>query len=152
MENVLSKRIAKYYDELKWLYMELYDNESMFAELMQQMEMYYNQRAADLKKLDIEREAKPDWYKENDLLGMMLYIDNFADNIQGVKKHLSYLQKANINYVHLMPFLDTTEGKSDGGYAVKDFRKVKPELGTMDDLKNFTKACHKKKCVYAWTL
>lgn len=148
MENVLSKRIAKYYDELKWLYMELYDNESMFAELMQQMEMYYNQRGADLKKLDMEREAKPDWYKENDLLGMMLYIDNFADNIQGVKKHLSYLQKANINYVHLMPFLDTTEGKSDGGYAVKDFRKVKPELGTMDDLKNFTKACHKKKmCV-----
>lgn len=145
MDNVLRQRIAKHYDELKWLYMELYDNEAMFAELLQSMEAYYNQREVDLKKLDLEREANPDWYKENDLLGTMLYIDNFADNINGVKKHLPYLEKANINYIHLMPFLDTTDGKSDGGYAVKDFRRVKPELGTMDDLVALTKACHKKK-------
>ena len=34
--------------------------------------------AQELKRLDAEREANPDWYKQNDMLGMMLYIDNFA--------------------------------------------------------------------------
>src|SRR5699024_11229050 len=62
------------------------------------------------------------------------YIDNFAGNIKGVQEKLSYIEKCNVNYVHLMPFLDSPKGRSDGGYAVADFRKVKPELGTMEDL------------------
>ena len=33
-----------------------------------------------------------------------------------------------------MPFLDTVAERSDGGYAVADFRKVRPDLGTMEDL------------------
>ncbi len=43
-----------------------------------------------------------------------------------------------------MPFLDTVPGRSDGGYAVKDFRKVQENLGTMEDLEALTKACHDK--------
>lgn len=33
-----------------------------------------------------------------------------------------------------MPFLATPKGKSDGGYAVADYRTVQPSLGTMEDL------------------
>ena len=51
---------------------------------------------------------------------MMLYIDAFAGNLKGVKKKLPYLEACNVNYLHLMPFLDTPKGKSDGGYAVAD--------------------------------
>ena len=40
-----------------------------------------------------------------------------------------------------MPFLDTVEGRSDGGYAVADFRKVQENLGTMEDLESLTAAC-----------
>ena len=43
-----------------------------------------------------------------------------------------------------MPFLDSPKGKSDGGYAVADFRKVKPELGTMADLADLAEDCHKR--------
>ena len=43
-----------------------------------------------------------------------------------------------------MPFLDTPEGRSDGGYAVSDFRKVQEKLGTMEDLEHLTAACHEK--------
>ena len=43
-----------------------------------------------------------------------------------------------------MPFLDSPKGRSDGGYAVADFRKVKPELGTMDDLAELAEKCHEK--------
>lgn len=138
------KRLQKHLDELRWLYMELYENDSMFAELCDNLRRFYGERNDVLKKRDIKREDNPDWYKQNDMLGMMLYIDNFAGNLKGVQKKLPYLEQCNVNYIHLMPFLDTMEGKSDGGYAVKDFRKVQEKLGTMDDLEELTSACHKK--------
>lgn len=138
------KRFEKHLEELRWLYMELYDNGSMFAELCNRMAGFYEERGEELKKLDVEREKRPDWYKKNDMLGMMFYIDNFAGNLKGVKARLDYLEKCNVNYIHLMPFLDTPKGRSDGGYAVSDFRKVQERLGTMEDLESLTAACHQK--------
>ena len=138
------KRLERHLDELKWLYMELYDDESMFAGLLENMELFYKERGKDLKKIDAEREADLSWYKRNDMLGMMLYIEQFAGTMAGVWSRLDYISECNVNYIHLMPFLDTTPGKSDGGYAVSDFRKVQEKLGTMEDLKNLTKECHEK--------
>ncbi len=138
------KRFVKHLDELKWLYMELYGNSSMFAELSDNLYRFYEERNEELKEIDLKREECPDWYKQNDMLGMMFYIDNFAGNMKGVESKLEYLEKSNVNYVHLMPFLDTVEGRSDGGYAVADFRKVQEKLGTMEDLESLTAACHKK--------
>ena len=143
-EAIYKKRFEKHFDELRWLYMELYDNSSMFAELCDQMKAFFDGRGNDLRALDGKREEKPDWYKQNDLLGMMFYIDNFAGNLEGVRNKLPYIESCGVNYIHLMPFLDTTEGKSDGGYAVSDFRKVQEKLGTMGDLEKLTAACHKK--------
>ena len=141
---VFQKRLAKHHDELRWLYMELYGNESMFAELTSQMYEYYQARKISLKNRDEKKEAHPDWFKKNDMLGMMLYIDNFAGNIKGVQEKLDYLKSCNVNCIHLMPFLDSPEGRSDGGYAVADFRKVRPDLGTMEDLAVLTEDCHRK--------
>ena len=143
-EQHFQKRFEKHMDELRWLYMELYDNGDMYAELIEQCKAFYKERNNELKALDLSREKNPGWYKQNDMLGMMLYIDNFAGNLKGVQEKLDYLVKSNVNYIHLMPFLDTTEGKSDGGYAVSDFRKVQEKLGTMEDLEQLTMACHKK--------
>ncbi|MDD7226814.1 MAG: alpha-amylase family protein [Firmicutes bacterium] len=138
------KRMSRHLDELEMLYMGLYHNSSMFAELCNQLECFYDERKSSLKESDLKREADSGWYKQNDMLGMMLYIDNFAKNIKGVEDRLDYIEKCNVNYIHLMPFLETVEGRSDGGYAVADFRKVQPKLGTMDDLESLTDACHKK--------
>ena len=138
------KRMSRHLDELEMLYMGLYHNSSMFAELCNQLECFYDERKSSLKESDLKREADSGWYKQNDMLGMMLYIDNFAENIKGVEDRLDYIEKCNVNYIHLMPFLETVEGRSDGGYAVADFRKVQPKLGTMDDLESLTDACHKK--------
>ncbi|MCD7736159.1 MAG: alpha-amylase family protein [Lachnospiraceae bacterium] len=131
-------------DELRWLYMELYNNGSMFAELCGQMERFYQERGAALKKLDQARENDPGWYRQNDMLGMMFYIDNFAGNMEGVKERLDYIEACGVNYIHLMPFLDTPAGRSDGGYAVADFRKVQEKLGAMEDLDALTVECHKR--------
>ena len=143
-QTTYRRRFEKHMDELRWLYMELYNNGSMFAELCDQMERFYQNRDSGLKRLDETREKHPDWYKQNDMLGMMFYIDNFAGNLKGVKGKIDYLERANVNYVHLMPFLATVEGRSDGGYAVADFRKVREDLGTMEDLKSLTAALHRR--------
>lgn len=142
--EIFQSRLKKHHDELRWLYMELYDNPSMFAELCDRMEQFYLERNETLKKLDITREKDGEWYKQNDLLGMMFYIDNFAGNMKGVESRLDYIEQCNVNYIHLMPFLETPKDRSDGGYAVSDFRKVQKELGSMEDLENLTAACHKR--------
>lgn len=141
-EKIFAQRMEKHQDELRWLYMELYGNDAMYAELCEQMHEYYLKRSTELKKRDIKKEKNPDWFKEKEMLGMMLYIDNFAGNLKGVEKKLAYLKECNVNCLHLMPFLDTPKGKSDGGYAVADFRKVRPDLGTMKDLARLTEKCH----------
>ena len=143
-ETLYRTRFNRHCDELRWLYMELYDNASMFAELCDQMESFYQERKASLKRQDEKREKNSNWYKNNDMMGMMFYIDNFAGNMKGVKERLDYIKECHVNYIHLMPFLESPKGRSDGGYAVADFRKVQENLGSMDDLENLTDACHEK--------
>ena len=144
IEATYRKRFDRHFEELRWLYMELYGNSSMFAELCDNMKRFYMERNTDLRASDASREKRPDWYKQNDMMGMMFYIDNFAGNMKGVQKKLDYIEQCGVNYIHLMPFLDTPKGRSDGGYAVADFRKVQENLGTMDDLEALAGACHKK--------
>lgn len=138
------RRFEKHFDELKWLYMELYDDETMFGELCDEMYRFYTERMEDLKELDQKRIEDSQWYRKNDMLGMMFYIDNFSANLKGLKEKIAYIESCNVNYIHLMPFLKTPKGKSDGGYAVADFRQVQPELGTMDELREVAKECRKK--------
>ena len=143
-DSIFQHRLERHHDELRWLYMELYQNGDMFAELCSQMYEYYNCRSKKLKERDLKREKGTDWYHGKDMLGMMLYTDNFAGNMKGVKEKIPYLKECNINCLHLMPFLDTPKGRSDGGYAVADFRKVRPDLGTMKDLAELTEKCHEE--------
>ena len=139
------QRFARHYDELKWLYCELYENRmDAFEELCDQLWYWYSERKGELKKLDRRREKDPDWYKRNDLLGMMMYVDAFAGTLKGVEEKLDYIKSCNVNYLHLMPLLESPKGRSDGGYAVADFRKVQPELGTMEDLEHLADRCRQE--------
>lgn len=145
-DSAFESRLARHHDELRWLYMELYDNGDMFAELIDRMRRFSDERSEALRKLDIVREQEGAWYRSQDMLGMQMYIDSFAGTIKGVEDKLSYLERCHVNYIHLMPFLDTPSDKSrsDGGYAVKDFRRVQPGLGTMDELARLASACHER--------
>ena len=135
---------AQLLDELKWLYMELYEDEEAFAYFEKMLQKNAEERKASLRALDEIRQSGQDWYQSNKLLGMMLYVQNFGGNLKEVEKNLPYLEECGINYLHLMPLLDAPKGKSDGGYAVADFKKVRPKLGTMEDLESLADACHEK--------
>lgn len=138
-------RLQSYYDEMKWLYFELYrGDEEAFSYFLSLLEKYAVNREEDLLILDEERMANPNWFKGKDQYGVLLYVDKFAGNLKGVEEHLDYLKDSGFNYLQLMPILESPKDKSDGGYAVSDFQKVQAELGTMDDLRSLTKACHKE--------
>ena len=146
--SLYEKRFQKHYDELKWLYCELYEDTPDVMEhlndLTAKMREFFNSRNEELQTSDQKRESDPNWYKRNDLLGMMMYVNNFAKTLKGMEEKLDYIQECNVNYLHLMPLLASPKGKSDGGYAVADFRTVQPQLGTMEDFAELTSKCHKK--------
>ena len=139
-------RLEKYYDELKWLYMELYNDEEAFEYFLNMLRKSFRERKSSLRSVDARRSANPDMHHSNKMMGMMLYTENFAGNLPGVRDRLDYLRECGVKYLHLMPLLDTPadSARSDGGYAVSDFRKVRSDLGTMEDLEKLTGDCHKR--------
>ncbi len=136
------KRLDERIDELRWLYMELYNNEPAFDYFLGMMEKNYLERSDELRKWDKKRTEDENWYADEKRLGMLMYVDSFAGNLKGVRDHLDYVKETGVNYLHLMPLLESPEGRSDGGYAVSDFRQVEPKLGTMDDLAGLSAECH----------
>ena len=131
-------------DELKWLYCELYRDEAAFGDFVEMLRRSWAERKRPLRDQDQKREADPGWYRRRDLLGMMFYVNAFAGDLKGVKAKLGYIQECGANYLHLMPLLESPRGRSDGGYAVSDFRRVQPSLGTMEDLESRADACRRR--------
>ncbi|WP_136689778.1 alpha-amylase family glycosyl hydrolase [Halorhabdus amylolytica] len=95
----------------------------------------YEDRDDALRTLDRERARNPDWFQQPDHVAYMAYVDLFAGDLQGVREKIPYLKELGVTYLHLMPLLEPREGRSDGGYAVKDYRSVDPDLGTVEDLR-----------------
>lgn len=144
-DAVFERRLARHYDELKWLYCELYHgDEQAFEYCVSMLRKAWADRKPALRAQDAAREADPNWYRRQDLLGMMMYTNAFAGTLKGVEEKLPYIQECGVNYLHLMPLLQSPKGRSDGGYAVADFRTVQPELGTMADLEHLADACREK--------
>ena len=135
METIFSQRMEPRYEELKQLYDEIYPGDAeAFAYFCGMLKKCLYNRKASLQILDAQRLAEPEWFRSNKLMGMMLYVNAFAGNLRGVQKKLPYLSECGVNYLHLMPLLESPKDRSDGGYAVSNFRRVQPELGTMEDL------------------
>ena len=145
MNDVFSQRLAERYDELMRLYFTLYHNDgTAFDYFCKMLERSFTERKESLRQLDEKRLADHSWFRSNRLMGMMLYVNAFAGNLQGVQKKLPYLEECGINYLHLMPLLASPKGRSDGGYAVADFRTVQSELGSMADLEALADLCREK--------
>ena len=49
-DKVFLERLERHHDELRWLYMELYDNDSMFAELSDNLRQFYLARLGETQR------------------------------------------------------------------------------------------------------
>ena len=91
-------------------------------------------RPAALRRLDDAREAEPEWFQSNEMVGAVCYVDRWAGDLAGLRGRIPYLQELGVRYLHLMPLFAAPAGNSDGGYAISSYRDVDPALGTMAEL------------------
>jgi hypothetical protein len=73
-------------------------------------------------------------------VGGVCYVDRYATDLSTITSRIPYFKSLGLTYVHLMPLFDVPEPENDGGYAVTSYRRVKPILGNMDQLKELAKA------------
>jgi amylosucrase len=125
------------------LYGEREDFKLQMANLVAVLTEQYIKRPHILRFKDIEREKNHNWFLHQQWVGMALYCKGFADDLPGLAEHISYLGELGINLLHIMPILDCPEASSDGGYAVRDFRKIEERIGNLQDLQNITKKLQK---------
>ncbi|MEM6752184.1 MAG: alpha-amylase family protein [Cyanobacteria bacterium P01_C01_bin.38] len=139
-------RLERYFEDLYHPLIEVYgdrdDAMEQFGLLFDQMIDAYAIRPEPLRLLDLERQFTQRWFQEPNMVGYVCYVDLFAGNLNGIRDKIGYLQEIGITYLHLMPILEPSPGNNDGGYAVKDYRKVNPELGMMSDLKQLGEELH----------
>lgn len=96
----------------------------------------YAERDYELRRLDLARTLDPAWVQHPGRVGYAAYTERFAGTLRGVEDRIDYLRELGVTYLHLMPLLTPRPGDSDGGYAVADYRTVRPDLGTMEDLEH----------------
>jgi maltose alpha-D-glucosyltransferase / alpha-amylase len=89
----------------------------------------------------------PLWYK--DAIFYSVYVRGFYDatgdgigDFRGLTDKLDYLEWLGINCIWLLPFYSSP--MQDGGYDISDYYSIQPEYGTMDDLKTFLAAAHRR--------
>ena len=111
-------------------------------ELVALAERAFTERSDRLHVRDLERMLRPDWLQDPAMIGYAAYTERFAGNLTGVVDHIPYLDELGVRYLHLMPLLRPRDGDSDGGYAVADYRSVRPDLGSMEDLASLAESLH----------
>lgn len=122
------------------LYGHREDFKAQMSKLVAVLAQHFAQRAPHLRSKDLEREKNHDWFMQQKLVGMALYCEGFAGNLQNMREKLPYLQELGINLIHILPILDCPEKQNDGGYAIRDFRKIDPRYGTLQDLEQLVTA------------
>ena len=135
---VFEKRLRRHWTRLFGLLVELYGRHYDFyyhlEAIIAAAARSWLDRSADLKALDERREADPLWFQSQEMVGGVLYVDLFSDNIARLHDHIPYFKELGLTYLHLMPPFAAPAGDSDGGYAVNSYRALDPSLGTMEDL------------------
>ena len=133
----LSARIEQWRPDLLTALARLYsDPEVVAGRLVDLVRAAHAARPAELLALDLQRIREPDWFQRSHNVGYAAYADRFAGTLAGVAGHAEHLAGLGVTYLHLMPLLQPRPTPNDGGYAVQDYRTVRPDLGTVEDLQD----------------
>ncbi|MBS5195549.1 MAG: amylosucrase [Clostridiales bacterium] len=119
---IYQQRFSRYYDELKWLYCELYDSSedvlSYLKDLTLKMKNFYDEREQTLRKSDIERAFNPNWFHAGNLSGMEIYGNSLPETAESQDKLLDYMEECHTNCL----FLKGSE-KDYSGFAVRSHKR-----------------------------
>ncbi|MDQ1248771.1 MAG: amylosucrase [Actinomycetota bacterium] len=120
----------------------LYPGTDVMANVVDLLAAGHANRPDHLRARDRDRLLSPDWFQRPDAVGYAAYTDRFAGDLNGVAARIDYLSELGVTYLHLMPLLEPRPGANDGGYAVLDYGRVRPDLGTMADLACLSRKLH----------
>ncbi|GAA6526872.1 alpha-amylase family protein [Intrasporangium sp. DVR] len=140
--TTLQLRLERWVPDLRAALRELYPAEDLAAvteRLTAIAARGYRDRDEELQLLDERRLLRPDWLQQPTMFGYACYTDRFAGRLSDLPARLDYLSELGVSYLHLMPLLQPREGDNDGGYAVADYRHLRADLGTNDDLRALTR-------------
>ena len=85
------------------------------------------------------------WYKS--AIGYQIYpksfksIDSSVGTIKGITSKLDYLKDLGIDLIWICPIFDSP--MDDNGYDIRDYYKINPDYGTMEDVKEMITKAHK---------
>ncbi|HEY0735620.1 MAG TPA: alpha-amylase family glycosyl hydrolase [Herpetosiphonaceae bacterium] len=141
--QVFEARLRREWERLFGLLLQLYGQQYDFFYhlelLLCAVANSWRERAPWLKQRDADREANPDWFQSQAMVGGVLYVDLFSGTLAELHRHIPYFKELGLTYLHLMPLFDAPEGNSDGGYAVSDYRQVSARLGTIEQLQELAR-------------
>lgn len=90
--------------------------------------------------------VQPEWSRNAVIYEVNWRQFSHEGNIQGVMKQLARLKELGVDILWLMPVNPISEvdrkGELGSYYAVKDYKALNPELGNLDDFKDFVKLAH----------
>ena len=121
---------------------DVYDAHTVLPQIVDVISRIHKNRSKALRHRDSQRILQPDWFQDSNAVGYVCYTDLFAGDLQGIRNKIEYLKGLGITYLHLMPLLNPRPGNSDGGYAVMDYKSVRPDLGSMKDLETLAADLH----------
>lgn len=92
------------------------------------------------------RSPKPQWMKNAVIYEANLRQGTKTRDLKGMQLQIPRLKDLGVDIIWLMPIHPISEKNRKGTlgsyYAVKDYKAVNPEFGTMEDLKEFVRTAH----------
>lgn len=112
----------------------------MFENILKIINEAKLKRLAALVEEDAIRDSS--WYKDE--IVYMFYAEHFGvknrnttNTFKNLKKMLPYLKDLGVTTIYILPFMDSPMG--DGGFDVRDPRKIRSDLGGNDEFSQFIK-------------
>lgn len=106
----------------------------------------HSARTKSAKPVKTASAPAPDWMADAVIYEANLRQGTKERNLRGMQKELPRLKDLGVDIIWLMPVHPISESDRKGSlgsyYAVKDYKAVNPEFGTIDDLKEFVRTAH----------
>ncbi|MFC6423142.1 alpha-amylase family protein [Ornithinimicrobium tianjinense] len=135
-------RVARWWDDLLEGLAPYPHPAEVGARVVELAAAAYLARDEDLHLLDERRSLEPDWFQRPEMVGYAAYADRLAPpgtGLAGIAQRAEHLRELGVRYLHLMPLLRPRPAPNDGGYAVADYRQVREDLGTMEELRELAR-------------
>lgn len=135
MNRGFDARVAEWRRDLDAALAGLYDDAPRVARALVEMAREATEkRRPELLDLDDRRAASPHWYQGRERIGYIAYADRFGGDLTGVRARIPYLGELGVDTLHLLSLFEPRHGENDGGFAIRDYVRPDPRLGTPADL------------------